>query len=39
MRKPFLVFLAFALSLTAANFKLYMKDGGFQVVREYQVEG
>jgi hypothetical protein len=33
------VLLAFALSLAAANFKLYLKDGGFQIVREYQVEG
>jgi len=40
MRKPLLfLFFAFALSLAAANFKLYMKDGGFQIVREYQVDG
>jgi hypothetical protein len=39
MRKAVFVFLAFALSLAAANFKLYMKDGGFQLVREYQIEG
>jgi cell division protein FtsB len=28
-----------ALSLAAANFRLYLKDGGFHLVREYQVEG
>jgi hypothetical protein len=39
MRTRLLVFLAFALSLCAANFKLYTKDGGYQLVREYQVEG
>src|SRR5438105_2364305 len=39
MRKPLLVFLAFALPLSAANLKLYMKDGGYQLVREYKVEG
>jgi len=39
MRKAVFVFLAFALSLAAANFKLYMKDGGFQLVREYRIEG
>lgn len=39
MRK--LVFLLFVsvLTLAAANFKLYLKDGGFQLVREYSVEG
>ncbi len=39
MCKLVLVFLAFALSLSAANFKLYMKDGGYHIVREYEVEG
>jgi hypothetical protein len=39
MRKPLFLFLALALSLAGANFKLYMTDGGFQIVREYQVEG
>jgi hypothetical protein len=39
MCKLVLVFVAFALSLSAANFKLYMKDGGYHIVREYQVEG
>jgi hypothetical protein len=38
MRK-LLLFLLLALPLTAANLKLYLKDGGFQIVREYQVEG
>jgi hypothetical protein len=33
------VLLAFALALTAANVKLYMKDGGYQLVKEYQLEG
>jgi len=39
MRKLFLLFVTFAISLIAANFKLYMKDGSFQLVREYKVEG
>src|ERR1700688_1932926 len=39
MCKLVLVFVAFALSLSAANFKLYRKDGGYHIVREYQVEG
>ncbi len=39
MRKLALALFAFALALPAANFKLYMKDGEFQVVREYKVEG
>ncbi len=30
---------AFALSLSAANLKLYTTDGEYQVVREYQVDG
>jgi len=38
MRK-LLLFLLLALPLAAANLKLYLKDGGFQIVREYQVEG
>ncbi len=29
--------LLFALMLSAANVRLYLKDGGFQLVREYQV--
>jgi cell division protein FtsB len=39
MRKVFPLLLAVALSLAAANFRLYLKDGGFHLVREYQVEG
>jgi hypothetical protein len=31
--------LVFVLTLSAANFKLYLKDGGYQLVREYTVEG
>jgi hypothetical protein len=39
MRKFLFVLLGFSLTLTAANFKLYMTDGGYQLVREYKVEG
>jgi hypothetical protein len=39
MRKLLFVLLVFGLTLTAANFKLYLKDGSFQLVREYKVEG
>lgn len=39
MRSLLLFFLAFVLTLSAANFKLYLKDGGYQLVREYKVEG
>ena len=43
MRKyfPFSLMLpvVFAATLSAANLKLYMKDGSFQLVREYKVEG
>lgn len=39
MRKLFLLFITFALTLAAANFRLYMKDGSWQLVREYKVEG
>jgi hypothetical protein len=38
MSKFLLVLLALGLSAWAANLKLYMKDGTFQVVREYQVQ-
>jgi hypothetical protein len=34
-----LVLLALLLPLAAANLKLYLKDGGFHLVREYKVEG
>jgi hypothetical protein len=33
------LFLLLAATLLAANFKLYLKDGTFHVVREYKVEG
>lgn len=39
MRKLLLVFLVSVLTLAAANFKLYLKDGGYHLVREYNVEG
>jgi hypothetical protein len=39
MRKLFFLLAISALSLPAANFKLYLKDGGYQLVREYKVEG
>ena len=38
MRKLALIFII-PLCLLAANFKLYLKDGGFHLVREYKVEG
>lgn len=37
MRRLFLTLLI-AVSAFAANIKLYLKDGGFHVVREYQVQ-
>src|SRR5690348_14043295 len=39
MRRLLLLLAVFAITLSAANFKLYLKDGGYQLVREYQVEG
>jgi len=33
------LFLVLAATLLAANFKLYLKDGTFHVVREYKVDG
>ncbi|MES1260896.1 MAG: hypothetical protein ABUS49_04100 [Acidobacteriota bacterium] len=39
MRKLFLTALCCAATLCAANFRLYLKDGTFQLVREYKVEG
>lgn len=39
MRKLFFCLLAFAAMLLAANFKLYLKDGNYHLVREYKVEG
>jgi hypothetical protein len=37
-RLLFLIFVC-VLTLHAANFKLYLKDGTFQLVREYKVDG
>jgi hypothetical protein len=39
MRKLILLLAFFVLTLSAANFKLYLKDGGFHLVREYKVDG
>lgn len=39
MRKTPFFLLVLVFTLSAANFKLYLKDGSFQLVREYQVEG
>jgi hypothetical protein len=39
MRKLCLLLFAFCFLASAANVKLYMKDGSDQLVREYQVEG
>jgi hypothetical protein len=36
--RSLLVFLAFAAAVWAANVKLYLKDGTYQVAREYKVE-
>ena len=38
MRGRFLLILVAAFTAWAANVKLYLKDGGFQLVREYQVQ-
>src|SRR5579872_5067567 len=38
MRRVLLIFLGLALAAWAANLKLYLKDGTFQLVREYQVQ-
>jgi hypothetical protein len=39
MRKLLPILLAAAATLFGANFKLYLKDGTYQIVREYKVEG
>jgi hypothetical protein len=39
MRKVILALCVLALAAWAANVKLYLKDGSFHVVREYQVQG
>jgi len=38
MRKLWLIFALVASAAFAANIKLYLKDGGYQLVREYQVQ-
>lgn len=38
MRRAILALFALALAAFAANIKLYLKDGGFHLVREYKVE-
>lgn len=39
MSRLIFALLALALSALAANVKLYLNDGSFQLVREYQLEG
>ena len=39
MRRIALAFFVFMAAALAANFKLYLKDGTFQIAREYKVEG
>jgi hypothetical protein len=39
MRKALLVLLWSALMVFGANFKLYLKDGTYQIVKEYKVDG
>lgn len=39
MRRLLLLFSVFVLTLAAANFKLYLKDGSYQLVSEYKVDG
>jgi len=38
MRRVLLSLLTLCVALWAANVKLYLKDGGYQLVREYQVQ-
>ena len=38
MRRAFIALFVLALAASAANIKLYLKDGGFHLVREYRVE-
>ena len=38
MRKALIALFLVAVAAFAENIKLYLKDGGFQLVREYQVE-
>src|SRR3954468_18838966 len=39
MRKQVLALIALALTAWAANQKLYLSDGTYQLVREYKVDG
>jgi hypothetical protein len=39
MGRTLALLLLLAASMLAANFKLYLKDGSFHVVREYKVDG
>jgi hypothetical protein len=39
MRKVLFLSVVFVLTLSAANIKLYLKDGDFHIVREYKVDG
>ena len=38
MRRYLLALFALAFTAWAANFKLYLKDGTYQIVREYKVQ-
>jgi hypothetical protein len=38
MRRLLVILCTLAFTLSAANFRLYMKDGGFELVREYKIE-
>ncbi len=38
MRRAIIALFVLSLAALAANIKLYLKDGGFHLVREYQVE-
>ena len=38
MRRAIVIFLLLTATLAAANLKLYMADGGFQLVREYTIQ-
>jgi hypothetical protein len=39
MRRLLFFISVFVLTVSAANFKLYLKDGGYHLVREYKVDG
>ena len=38
MRRAIIALFVLTLAAFAANIKLYLKDGGFHLVREYQVQ-